>query len=263
MRFDIITLFPQLIEPYLVHGINRRAVAPAGQAGEGPVSVHFWNPRDYAQGEYRRVDDRPFGGGPGMVMQAEPLYQCLQAIRAARAEAPDQQAPVVYFSPIGQALTHSVASHWATQKPAGAILLCGRYEGVDERFLSRYVTAQISLGDFVLSGGEVAAAAFLDAVLRLLPGVLNDAQSHQQDSFNPALSGLLDCPQYTRPEMWQDESVPAVLLSGNHAHIAQWRREQSLRVTAQKRPELLKNAKLQGALDKKDRQFLEKNNIAL
>lgn len=266
MRFDIITLFPQLIEPYLQHGINRRAIVQNEQDGHestGCVIVHFWNPRDFAQGQYRRVDDRPFGGGPGMVMLAEPLFQCLEAIRSARAEEPQKQAPVIYFSPAGQALSHKVAAEWANQESPGAILLCGRYEGVDERFLSRYVTAQISLGDFVLSGGEIAAAAFLDAVLRLLPGVLNDAQSHQQDSFNPALSGLLDCPQYTRPEVWQQEHVPSVLLSGNHALIAQWRREQSLRVTAEARPDLIQKALRDGCLDKKDQQVLEKQNIEL
>lgn len=256
MRFDIISLFPQLIAPYLEHGINRRATT-ASEGHTPAVQVHFWNPRDYAEGEYRRVDDRPFGGGPGMVMLAEPLQQCLQAVRVARTpwDGEASPAPLVYFSPFGQTLSHPLVQQWA-DRPQGAILLCGRYEGVDQRFIDRHVDVQISLGDFVLSGGEVAAAAFLDAVLRLQPGVLNDAQSHQQDSFNPALSGLLDCPQYTRPVCWDGMDVPAVLLSGNHAHIARWRRQQSLELTATSRPDLLQQADAAGLLDKADRQHL-------
>ena len=152
----------------------------------------LWNLRDYADGNYRRVDDRPFGGGPGMVMMAEPLARCLAAVRAARAEPLAHQAPVVLFSPIGQTLDHSAVQTWS--ESAGAVLVCGRYEGIDQRFIDQCVDTQISLGDYVLSGGEIAAIALLDAVARLQPGVLNDAGSHQQDSFNPALDGLLDCP---------------------------------------------------------------------
>src|SRR5690606_30443383 len=188
------------------------------------------NPRDFAEGNYRRVDDRPFGGGPGMVMMAEPLWRCLQAIRADRAEPGAARAPVVLFSPIGERLDHAAVEQWSASR--GAVLLCGRYEGVDQRFIDACVDRQISLGDFVLSGGEVAAIALLDAVARLQPGVLGDAGSHQFDSFNPALDGLLDSPHYTRPEVWQgpagEVGVPPVLLGGHHEQIARHRREQSL-----------------------------------
>ena len=252
MRFDIISLFPELFVPFLESGVTRRAYT------SGQVAVKVWNPRDYAQGNYRRVDDRPFGGGPGMVMMAEPLLHCLEAIRAARAEGGEtQSAPVVLFSPIGQKLDHASVSGWA--ESAGAILLCGRYEGIDQRFIDTYVTHQISLGDFVLSGGEIAAMAMLDAVTRLQPGVLNDEGSFQQDSFNPALDGLLDCPHYTRPEVWMGQEVPAELLSGHHAHIERWRRDQRLRITTAQRPELITQARAQGLLNAKDEGFLAKN----
>ncbi len=246
MRFDIITLFPELFAPILSSGITRRAYE------SGLVDVHLWNPRDHAEGNYRRVDDRSFGGGPGMVMLAEPLYQCLLAIRAARNES--VPAPVVLFSPIGEKLSHASVEHWSHS--SGAVLLCGRYEGIDQRFIDQHVDHQISLGDFVLSGGEIAAMALLDAVARLQPGVLNDEGSHQLDSFNPALDGLLDSPHFTRPEIWHDQSVPAELMSGHHTQIARWRREQSLRLTAQRRPELLEVARLKGQLSAQDEAFL-------
>ncbi len=249
MRFDVITLFPELFAPLLTSGITRRAYEG------GLVEVQLWNPRDYAQGNYRRVDDRPFGGGPGMVMLAEPLQQCLDAIRASRNEAAAVQAPLVMFTPTGTLLNHAAVSDWSAS--SGAILLCGRYEGVDQRFIDRYVDRQISLGDFVLSGGEIAAMALLDAVARLQPGVLNDEGSHQFDSFNPALDGLLDCPHYTRPEVWQGQAVPEALLSGHHAHIAQWRRQQSLRLSAQLRPQLIAQARVQGLLSPQDEAFLK------
>ncbi len=246
MRFDVITLFPELFEPFLKAGVTRRAYETR------QVDVRLWNPRDFAEGNYRRVDDRPFGGGPGMVMLAEPLEQCLQAIRAERAEA--EPAPLVLFSPLGQTLKHNAVQAWADS--AGAILLCGRYEGVDQRFIDRHVTWQISLGDFVLSGGEVAAMVLLDAVARLQPGVLHDADSHQLDSFNPALDGLLDSPHYTRPEVWQGETVPEALLSGHHARIERWRRDQSLRLTASHRPELIEQARAAGRLSQADEAYL-------
>ena len=245
MRFDVITLFPEFFAPFLISGVTRRAYE------SGLVEVKLWNPRDFADGNYRRVDDRPFGGGPGMVMLAEPLALCLAAIRAERASTND---PVVLFSPIGETLNHAAVESWAVS--IGAVLLCGRYEGIDQRFIDTYVTHQISLGDFVLSGGEIAAMAFLDAVARLQPGVLNDEGSHQLDSFNPALGGLLDCPHYTRPEAWQDQSVPAALMSGNHASIERWRRDQRLSLTQQKRPELLEKARVAGQLTAKDEAFL-------
>src|SRR5437763_3817963 len=219
MRFDIVTLFPDLFAPFLAAGVTRRAYETK------QVDVRLWNLRDFAEGNYRRVDDRPFGGGPGMVMMAEPLARCLAAIQAERGD----QAPVVLFSRIGQRLDHAGVERWSAS--AGAVLLCGRYEGIDQRFIDTHVDLQLSLGDFVLSGGEIAAMALLDAVARLQPGVLNDEGSHQLDSFNPALDGLLDCPHYTRPEAWRGQPVPPILLSGNHAHIERWRREQRLALT--------------------------------
>lgn len=252
MRFDVITLFPELFDPFLKSGINRRAFE------SGQVDVRLWNPRDFAEGNYRRVDDRPFGGGPGMVMMAEPLWRCLQAIRTGRAEADGARAPVVLFSPIGQRLNHAMATGWS--ESAGAVLVCGRYEGIDQRFIDACVDRQISLGDFVLSGGEIAALALLDSVARLMPGVLGDEGSHQQDSFNPALDGLLDSPHHTRPEVWQGPNgpmpVPEVLLGGHHERIARYRREQSLALTAERRPELLEQAREAGKLSKADQTFL-------
>ena len=253
MRFDIISLFPELFVPLLTSGITRRAY------DSGLVDVHLWNPRDYAEGNYRRVDDRSFGGGPGMVMLAEPLLKCLTAIRAERQE--KTPAPLVLFSPTGQALNHSAVAKWSGS--SGAVLLCGRYEGVDQRFIDHHVDQQISLGDFVLSGGEIAAMALLDAVARLQPGVLNDEGSHQLDSFNPAIDGLLDSPHYTRPEVWHGHAVPSELMSGHHAHITRWRREQSLRLTALNRPDLLEQARLAGRLSRQDETFLEQTCASL
>lgn len=249
MRFDVITLFPELFAPFLTTGVTRRAFE------SGQVAVHFWNPRDYAEGHYRRVDDRPFGGGPGMVMMAPPLERCLGAIRAARDAAGGSTAPLVFFSPMGARLDHAGVEKWAHSQ--GAVLLCGRYEGVDQRFIDRFVDWQISLGDFVLSGGELVAMALLDAVARLQPGVLHDAASHAKDSFNPGLDGLLDCPHYTRPEVWQGAAVPAELLSGHHAQIEAWRRAQSLRMTARHRPDLLARARSAGGLGAGDEKLLE------
>jgi len=249
MRFDVITLFPELFAPFLSSGVTRRAYA------SGQVQVHLWNPRDQAEGNYRRVDDRPFGGGPGMVMMAEPLARCLAAIRAERGEG-EEGAPLVLFSPIGTSLNHAAVERWSASR--GAILLCGRYEGIDQRFIDAHVDVQISLGDFVLSGGEIAAMALLDAVARLQPGVLNDEGSHQLDSFNPALDGLLDCPHYTRPEEWAGQPVPAALLSGHHAQIERWRRDQRLAVTAWHRPDLIEAARQAGHLAPADEAVLAK-----
>ena len=252
MRFDIITLFPELFAPFLEVGVTRRAYS------SGQVQVQCWSPRDYAPGNYRRVDDRPFGGGPGMVMMAQPLADCLAAIRAQRAQGAegDAPAPLVLFSPIGRAINHGEVQTWSDSQ--GAILLCGRYEGVDQRFIDQFVDVQLSLGDFVLSGGEIAAMALLDAVTRLQPGVLHDEGSHQLDSFNPALDGLLDCPHYTRPEVWQGHEVPPVLLSGHHAHIERWRRDQRLLTSLQHRPELVETARDAGHLDKADLKLIGK-----
>ncbi len=250
MRFDVITLFPELIQPYLKLGVTRRAFEEPGAVGPAAtpaVDVRLWGLRDFADGTYRRVDDRPFGGGPGMVLMAEPLRRCLMAIRADRSER--VLAPVVLFSPAGQLLNHQTIAGWA--ESSGAVLVCGRYEGVDQRFVDAFVDVQLSLGDFVISGGELAAAAFLDGVARLQPGVLQDEESHRQDSFNPAMGGLLDCPHFTRPEIWSDGSserrVPEVLTSGHHAQIEAWRSSQREMLTAKNRPDLL--PKHQGKLD--------------
>ncbi len=240
MRFDVITLFPELFGPFLQAGVTRRAFE------SHIVEVAFTNPRTFAQGNYHRVDDRPFGGGPGMVMMAEPMAQCLRHVRSLR---PDK-APVLLFSPLGRHLDHAQVQRWASS--SGAILVCGRYEGIDQRFIDAHVDEQVSLGDFVLSGGEIAAVALLDAVARLQPGVLGDAASHQQDSFNTTLDGLLDCPHYTRPESWNGLDVPDVLLSGHHARIDRWRREQSLRLTQQWRPDLIAHARSEGRLSAMD-----------
>ena len=257
MRFDVITLFPELFGPFLSHGINRRAFE------SGQVQVCLWNPRDFAEGNYRRVDDRPFGGGPGMVMMAEPLWRCLQAARLERAEDPARRAPVLLFSPAGERLDHAGVQGWSDSQ--GAILICGRYEGIDQRFIDACVDRQLSLGDFVLSGGEIPAMALLDAVARLQPGVLGDEGSHQQDSFNPALDGLLDSPHHTRPEVWLGPEgpmpVPAVLLGGHHERIARYRREQSLQATARQRPDLLRTAREAGRLSSADEAFLRQSGL--
>lgn len=265
MRFDVITLFPEIFTAFLGSGVTRRAfvAAPGEPNSKGKaaapkaklVDVRLWNPRDFAQGNYRRVDDRPFGGGPGMVMMAQPLADCLAAIREDHGQV-DAPVPVVLFSPVGKALNHASVERWSAS--AGAVLICGRYEGLDQRFIDAFVDVQISLGDFVLSGGEVAAMALLDAVARLQPGVLNDEGSHQLDSFNPALDGLLDCPHYTRPEEWNGVPVPDTLLSGNHAGIERWRRDRRLQMTANYRPELIAVARSGGRLNPADEVFLSK-----
>ncbi len=245
MRFDVITLFPELFAPFLSIGITRRAFE------SGQVDVQCANPRDFATGNYRRVDDRPFGGGPGMVMMAQPLELALAHIRSQRSDS----APVLLFSPIGKRLDHAAVQRWSSS--SGAILVCGRYEGIDQRFIDTQVDEQISLGDFVVSGGEIPAIALLDAVARLQPGVLSDSDSHQMDSFNPSLDGLLDCPHYTRPEEWAGVGVPEVLLSGHHGQIERWRRDQRLRLTAQYRPDLLDVARAAGLLTRQDEAALK------
>lgn len=244
MRIDIITLFEDLFTPFLNLGVTRRAF---GGSPEVPslIQVKCWNPRDHAAGPYRRVDDRPFGGGPGMVMMAEPLALCLQSIQDDRLHShPDSRhakTPVILFTPSGEKLTHSVVEREGGRK-GGAIWICGRYEGIDQRFIDAHVDLEISLGDFVLSGGELAALALLDSMARLRPGVLGEPQSHLQDSFNPNLEGLLDCPHYTRPEVWRGLEVPAVLMSGHHSQIELWRQSERIRLTQDRRPELLPKA---------------------
>ena len=252
MRFDVITLFPELFGPHLTQGITRRAFEG------GQVDVRLWPLRDFAEDNYRRVDDRPYGGGPGMVMLAQPLQRALAAVRAERAPAAGcAPLPVLHFTPTGQPLTQALVRQLAAQDSAGAVLLCGRYEGIDQRLIDAEVTLELSLGDFVLSGGELPALALLDAVARLQPGVLTEA-SHQQDSFSS--DGLLDCPHYSRPERLHTAAgelpVPPVLLSGHHAQIERWRRDQSLRLTAQRRPELIAAARAAGRLSMADEKAL-------
>jgi tRNA (guanine37-N1)-methyltransferase len=247
MRFDVITLFPELFTPHFTQGVTRRAY------DSRQVDVHLWPLRDFADGNYRRVDDRPFGGGPGMVLMVEPLERALAAARAARAEG--VPAPLVHFTPTGRRIDQALVREFAAGP--GAVLLCGRYEGIDQRFLDRHVDLELSLGDFVLSGGELPALALLDAVARLQEGVLGDAQSHMQDSFS---AGLLDCPHYSRPERLdagsEPRDVPAVLLSGHHADIAAWRRRQSLELTARRRPDLITSARAAGLLTSADEKHL-------
>jgi len=249
MRFDVLTLFPELFAPHLSVGVTRRAFET------GMVEVKLWPLRDFADDNYRRVDDRPYGGGPGMVMLAEPLERALAAVRADRA-AP---AAVVHFTPTGRRIDQAIVREFAAG--SGAILLCGRYEGIDQRVIDRHVTMELSLGDFVLSGGELPALALLDAIARLQPGVLTE-QSHQQDSFS---EGLLDCPHYSRPEVLATPDgprpVPAVLLSGHHGDIARWRRERALELTARRRPDLLAAARAAGRLSAADEKFLARVGI--
>lgn len=252
MRFDVITLFPELFDAPLRCGVTRRAFESC------QVDVRLWPLRDFAEDAYRRVDDRPYGGGPGMVMLAEPLERALAAVRAERAAAGHAPPAVIHFTPTGRRIDQALVQELAQGE--GGLLLCGRYEGIDQRVLDRHVTLELSLGDFVLSGGELPALALLDAVARLQDGVLNDAASHQQDSFS---DGLLDCPHYSRPEVLsgqpgqlQDLPVPAVLLSGHHAQIARWRRERSLELTLRRRPELIEAARAAGRLSQADERFL-------
>lgn len=224
LRFDVVTLFPEMFTAITASGISRRALE------RSLWQLEFWNPRDWAEGAHRTVDDRPYGGGPGMVMMGPPLELAIAAAKVGSGGT----APVIYLSPQGRTLTQSRVTELA-QGP-GAILLCGRYEGIDERLIARCVDEEISLGDFVLSGGELAAMALMDACVRQLPGALNDDASAVEESF---VDGLLDCPHYTRPEVFEGIRVPDVLLSGNHAAIRRWRLKQALGRTWQRRPELL------------------------
>lgn len=244
MRVGVVTLFPAMIEGALQYGVLARAMTT------GQLELTCANPREWATDKHRTVDDRPFGGGPGMVMKPGPL---IAAISHLRKQLPD--AEVVYLSPQGEVFDQPLAERWQTT--GSLILVAGRYEGIDERVVSMAVDREISLGDYVLSGGEVAALAVIDAVTRLEPGVLGDPQSALQDSFGN--EGLLDCPHYTRPEEYEGSSVPAVLLSGDHEAIARWRRQQALERTRARRPELLDKADL-NATDRQYLQYLEQRS---
>lgn len=268
MRIDIVSLFPEMFSVVGDLGVTGRA------RRLGLWSMRVWNPRDYTHDVHRTVDDRPYGGGPGMVMLAEPLENALDDALASRVldaqqnpeplvanatpAVPSEDAsatvPVILMSPTGRRFDQVMAQELADGP--GAVFICGRYEGIDQRFIDRRVTLEVSLGDFVLSGGELAAMACIDAAVRLLPGALNDGESARQDSFNEATSGLLDSPHYTRPEVLHGLEVPEILRSGHHANIAAWRREQSLALTAARRPELIEQARRAGRLTKKDEAFL-------
>jgi tRNA (guanine37-N1)-methyltransferase len=285
MQFDVITLFPEMFRALTDWGITSRA------AKQGRYTLRTWNPRDFTTDNYRTIDDRPYGGGPGMVMLARPLEDAIRAAKQAQfvqrreiaaagdvagaatsvttgegassavAEA-DTQAPltsgapapesrVVLMSPQGRPLDHAKVMEYS--QLSGLMLLCGRYEAIDQRLIDREVDEEVSLGDFVLSGGELPAMALMDAVIRQLPGVLNDAQSAVQDSF---VDGLLDCPHYTRPEEYDGLRVPDVLLGGHHAEIEQWRRREALRNTLAKRPDLIERARRNKMLSRADEAWL-------
>ncbi len=233
--FDAITLFPPMFEALTQHGVTRRALE------QGLWDFRAWNPRDFTTDNYRTIDDRPYGGGPGMVMLARPLALAIAAARERQCALGIAQPRVVYLSPQGKGLTHARVMDYAASP--GLILLAGRYEGVDERLLALEVDEEVSIGDYVLSGGELPAMVLMDAILRQLPGVLGDALSVQQESF---VHGLLDTPHYTRPEVYEGMAVPAVLMSGNHADIMRWRRKQALGRTWQKRPDMLVDQPLSG-----------------
>ncbi|MGA0937524.1 MAG: tRNA (guanosine(37)-N1)-methyltransferase TrmD [Sedimenticolaceae bacterium] len=227
MRFDVITLFPEMFDAIRL-GVTGRAI------DKGLAKLVLWNPRDYTEDVHQTVDDRPYGGGPGMVMKVEPL---LAAIQAAKAQNPTSK--VVYLSPQGQRFVQATAL--AATQTSGIILIAGRYEGIDERVIHSFVDEEWSLGDFVLSGGELPAMVVIDSMIRLLPGALGHAESAEQDSFS---DGLLDCPHYTRPENILDQDVPSVLLSGDHEKIRLWRLQQALGRTWLRRPDLLEGREL-------------------
>ena len=233
VQFDVVTLFPPMFEAITGCGVTGRA------REQGLYQVVLWNPRDFAGNSYRTVDDRPYGGGPGMVMMAEPLEKAIAAARQRQKSSGVRKPRVIHLTPQGRLLQHSRVMELAQEQ--GLVLLAGRYEGIDERVIRRSVDDEISIGDYVLSGGELAAMVVMDCVVRQLPGVLGDAESASQDSF---VDGLLDTPHYTRPEVYEGEAVPPVLLSGNHAEIGRWRLKQALGRTWQRRPDLLETRAL-------------------
>ncbi|RFC38588.1 MAG: tRNA (guanine37-N1)-methyltransferase [Candidatus Nitrotoga sp. LAW] len=234
MRFDVITLFPEMFDAITQYGVTRRA------AEQGKFLLHTWNPREFTSDKHRSVDDRPYGGGPGMLMLAEPLAQAIATAKQSQAQTGVVKSCVIHLSPQGRQLTHEVVKE-LLERNDGLILLASRYEGVDERLIRQQVDEELSIGDYVLSGGELAAMVLIDSLVRHLPGVLGDAESAQQDSF---VAGLLDCPHYTRPEIFEGEGIPEVLLSGHHAEIEKWRLKQALGRTWQRRPDLLAQRQL-------------------
>lgn len=236
MRFDVVTLFPAMFAAITEQGITRRAYEL------GLWSLKEWNPRDFTSDAHRTVDDRPYGGGPGMVMMAEPLALAIETLRR-----DGGGAEVIALAPGGKPLTDATVRQYAA-RGASLALVCGRYEGIDQRFLDSGVDEVLSVGDFVMSGGELAAMALIDAVVRQLPGALKD-ESVDDESF---ATGLLDGPHYTRPEVWREQSVPQVLLSGHHRDIEAWRRREALQATLSNRPDLLRQARAEGRLTARD-----------
>lgn len=234
MHFDVITLFPEMFDAITQYGVTRRA------AEQGKFVLHTWNPRDFTSDKHRSVDDRPYGGGPGMLMLAEPLAQAIATAKQSQVQTGVVKSCVIHLSPQGRQLTHAVVKE-LLERNDGLILLASRYEGVDERLIRQQVDEELSIGDYVLSGGELAAMVLIDSLVRHLPGVLGDAESAQQDSF---VAGLLDCPHYTRPEIFEGEGIPDILLSGHHAEIEKWRLKQALGRTWQRRPDLLAQRQL-------------------
>ncbi|MGK5008697.1 tRNA (guanosine(37)-N1)-methyltransferase TrmD [Janthinobacterium sp. MDB2-8] len=245
MQFDVVTLFPEMFAALTQSGVTRRAFE------QGKCGLSLWNPRDFTTDNHRTVDDRPYGGGPGMVMMARPLEATIHAAKQRQAALGLAAPRVVFMSPQGRPLTHERVTQLKAEP--GLVILCGRYEAVDQRLLDRCVDEECSVGDFVLSGGELPAMALMDAVIRLLPGVLNTEASAIEDSF---VNGLLDSPHYTRPETYEGMVVPPVLMGGNHAEIVKWRRQRMLEATATKRPDLLVSARAAGLLSKTDEKFL-------
>lgn len=250
--FDVITLFPGMFSALTQGGITQRAFE------QKIYQLQLWNPRDFATDSYRTVDDRPYGGGPGMVMLLKPLQQALKQALERQREQGANASQVIYLSPQGKPVTHTkIMQLVSSLANTGLILVCGRYEGVDERFITHYVDEELSIGDFVVSGGELPAMLLVDAIIRQIPEVLNDDLSAQQDSFaDIANGGLLDCPHYTRPEIFEGIDVPEVLLSGHHAKIVKWRREQALLATWHKRPDLIDKARVEQKLSIEDEKFL-------
>jgi len=241
-HFDVITIFPEMLEAVARHGITRRALE------DGLFGLKTWDPRDFTTDAYRRVDDRPYGGGPGMVMMAEPLDAAIVAATNRQRDAGVAKPLVVLTSPQGDRLTEAVVRE--LEQEEGLVIVAGRYEGVDERLVEKRVDREVSIGDYVTSGGELPAMVLIDCLVRRLPGSLNDARSSAEDSFS---AGLLDWPHYTRPEAWKGAAVPEVLMSGNHAAIARWRRKQALGRTWERRPELVDGL----SLSKEDRKLLD------
>lgn len=248
-RFDVVTLFPEMFDAVTRSGVTRRAFEA------GFYELVLWNPRDFSQSAYRAVDDRPYGGGPGMVMMADPLEKAIRMAKQRQRSSGGSDARVIYFSPQGRVMDHAVVTE--LERLDGLVLLAGRYEGVDERLIERYVDEELSIGDYVLSGGELPAMVLMDAIIRRIPGVLGDSESAVQDSF---VNGLLDCPHYTRPEVWEGVEVPSVLMSGNHADIERWRMKQSLGRTWKRRPGLLAALELSREQQRLLEEFKQENS---